>query len=312
MIYRPNTQPRADLDVFTSTLFDLMEIINQKQIKCKLLGDFNINLLNYGHHEKTKTYVDSIFSLGFLPQITKPTRVTTSTATLLDHIYSNTTPPESINGIIINDVADHFGIFYIEKHKYKHSNVNIKQKRFFSENNVLKFNQLLLQTDFSTVQDYTCPDHAYNIFIEKYISAFNLAFPVKDIKMNRKYIKRESWMSDGLLVSPRNKTRLLKKKLKDPSVSNILEYKTYLNIYNKLKRNMKINYFKRQLEANKHNIKNTWQILRSAINKTNDKSNLPQTFNIDGNNVTNTFKIAESFNKFYANIGKSTSDNVPK
>ena len=75
---------------------------------------------------------------------------------------------------------------------------------------------------------------------------------------------------------------------------------------------MNINYFKRQLEANKHNIKNTWQILRSAINKTNDKSNLPQTFNIDGNNVTNTFKIAESFNKFYANIGKGTSENVPK
>jgi len=36
---------------------------------------------------------------------------------------------------------------------------------------------------------------------------------------------------------------------------------------------MKINYFKSQLEANKHNIKNTWKILRSATNKTNDKSN---------------------------------------
>jgi hypothetical protein len=311
VIYRPNTQPRADLDVFTSTLFDLLEIINHKHIKCKLLGDFNINLLNYGHHDKTNTYVDSIFSLGFLPQITKPTRITTSTATLLDHIYSNTTLTESINGIIINDVADHFGIFYIETHTHKHSCVNIKQKRFFSENNALKFHQLLLQTDFTSVYDYNCPDHAYNTFIEKYLSAFNLAFPVKNVIMNRKYIKREPWMSEGLLVSLRNKSRLLKKKLEDPSVSNNLEYKTYLNYYNKLKRNMKINYFKSQLEANKNNIKNTWKILRSAINKTNDKSNLPQTFNIDGKNVSDTFQIAESFNKFYVNIGKSTSEQVP-
>jgi len=53
-----------------------------------------------------------------------------------------------------------------------------------------------------------------------------------------------------------------------------------------------------------------WQILRSAINKTNDKSNLPQTFIIDGKNVTDTFQIAESFNKFYGNIGKVTSENV--
>ena len=101
--------------------------------------------------DKTNTFVDSLLSLGFLPQITKPTRVTKSTATLLDHIYSNTTSPDPINGIIINDVADHFGIFYIEKHKHKHSNINIKQKRFFSENHAFKFNQLLLQTDYSSV-----------------------------------------------------------------------------------------------------------------------------------------------------------------
>ena len=70
---------------------------------------------------------------------------------------------------------------------------------------------------------------------------------------------------------------------------------------------MKINYFESHLEATEHNIKNTRQILRSAVNKTNDKSNLPQTLNICGNNVTDTFQIAESFNKFYANIGKSNN-----
>jgi len=49
---------------------------------------------------------------------------------------------------------------------------------------------------------------------------------------------------------------------------------------------MKIIYFKRQLEENKQNIQNTWQVLRTAINKTNYKSYLPQTVNIDYNNVT--------------------------
>ena len=28
IIYRPNTQPKADLDIFTSTLFDILDIIN--------------------------------------------------------------------------------------------------------------------------------------------------------------------------------------------------------------------------------------------------------------------------------------------
>jgi len=78
---------------------------------------------------------------------------------------------------------------------------------------------------------------------------------LKRIESTR-YIKREPRMSEGLLVTLRNKSKLLKKKPNDPSVSNNLEYKTYLNHYNKPKRNMKIFYFKRQLEANKHIIKN--------------------------------------------------------
>ena len=56
---------------------------------------------------------------------------------------------------------------------------------------------------------------------------------------------------------------------------------------------MKITYFKCQLEAKNHNIKNTWQILRSTITKISDKSNLLQIFNIDGKNVTEEFHIAE-------------------
>lgn len=39
---------------------------------------------------------------------------------------------------------------------------------------------------------------------------------------------------------------------------------------------MKIIYFKSQLEAIKHNIKYMLQVIRSAKNKTNDKSNVPQ------------------------------------
>ena len=67
--------------------------------------------------------------------------------------------------------------------------------------------------------------------------------------------------------------------------------------------NTEINNVWSRPEANKHNIKNTWQLLRSAINKTNDKWNLPQTFIIDGKTVTDEFQIAETFNKFYANTG---------
>jgi hypothetical protein len=52
-------------------------------------------------------------------------------------------------------------------------------------------------------------------------------------------------------------------------------------------------YFESQLETSECHIQNTKQTLRSAINTINDKSNLPQTLNIDGKYVADTFKITE-------------------
>ena len=73
VIYRPNTLPLADVDIFTTTLFGVMDEINHENKKCVILGDMNINMLKYGVHNQTDTYVDGIFSRGFLPQIIMPT-----------------------------------------------------------------------------------------------------------------------------------------------------------------------------------------------------------------------------------------------
>ena len=56
------------------------------------MGDYNINLINFGTHTKTNEFIDYryVISQGFLPYILKPTRVTDTSATLI-HIYSNHT-----------------------------------------------------------------------------------------------------------------------------------------------------------------------------------------------------------------------------
>ena len=117
VIYRPNTPPRADVDIFSSTVCDLLDQINRERQGSVIMGDCNIDLLKCYTHIKTTEYIDHIFSRGFLPVITKPTRVCVndlqSSATLIDNIFTNNMSSSSKSGVIINDVADHFGIFYI-------------------------------------------------------------------------------------------------------------------------------------------------------------------------------------------------------
>lgn len=81
---------------------------NKNSIVC---GDFNYNLLNCNQHKETNMYFNHMIAIGFLPTITKPTRITNLTATLIDHIWCNSMEmfySNSLNSsIIIYDISDH-------------------------------------------------------------------------------------------------------------------------------------------------------------------------------------------------------------
>ena len=81
-------------------------------------------------------------------------------------------------------------------------------------------------------------------------------------------------------------------------------------IYNKLLRTAKSDYFRDQIELFKGNMKQTWATLRNALNSNNVKTPLPEYFKIN-NKITDKKKIAEEFNKLFANIGHDISNDVP-
>ena len=118
VIYRPNTPPRANIDIFTYTLQEITEIIGSEKKYAVIVGDINIDLLKFNSHEKTNSYLDLLCSQGYLPCITKPTRISQSSSTLIDHIYSNHVQMHSQSGIIVTDVADHYGTYYILQQKH--------------------------------------------------------------------------------------------------------------------------------------------------------------------------------------------------
>ena len=89
MIYRPNTLPRADLDLFINNLLEIPGKICNENKTAYLIGDYNIDLLKFGSHKKTNDFTDNVISQGFVP-----TRITATSATLIDHIFSNHTSPD--------------------------------------------------------------------------------------------------------------------------------------------------------------------------------------------------------------------------
>ena len=65
-----------------------------------LLGDFNLNFLDYDTNCKVKSYCNTAFSHNSIPIINKPTRVTNHNATIIDHILINYFDSKIDTGIV--------------------------------------------------------------------------------------------------------------------------------------------------------------------------------------------------------------------
>jgi exonuclease III len=311
-VYRPNTSPKADMDIFMHSMQELQNKLNAENKEVLIMGDMNIDLLKFETHSKTKEYLENIFSQGYMPLITKPTRVSTYSATLIDHIYTNK-QTSKLSGIIVTDVADHFGIFCILKFngRKKEAHNDIKTYRCFNETNINTFNTLLQTSDFTTVLATNCPSLAYDQFINIYMEAYYKAFPIKSCKIPKKYIKRSPWMTEGLIQSSLNKSKLMRAKLRKPTDLNINKYKEYNKNYKKVLRKMKEKYYSDQLEAAKYDMKKTWSILRMAMHMDRNQSIPPEYFNINNIQIKDKKEIVNRFNNFFANIGNNISKNVP-
>ena len=83
-VYR---HPSSSLSVFNADLANALDVISKEGKKYYLMGDFNINIVNYETNCLIKDFVDTMYSYYVHPMITVPTRVTETTATLIDNIF---------------------------------------------------------------------------------------------------------------------------------------------------------------------------------------------------------------------------------
>ena len=69
-------------------------------------------------------------------------------------------------------------------------------------------------------------------------------------------------------------------------------------------------YYDKELLMHKNNLRKSWEIIKDVINK-KKKVDLPDKFNIEDVMVTDILEIALNFYKFYVNIGKKLSTDIP-
>lgn len=306
MIYRP---PNQDVCVFNDCLQEILDTIKKENKLLYLMGDFNVNLLETNCHLPSSEFLDLLYSYSLFPLMTRPTRITSSSSTLIDNIYLNDiSAMNTLNGILFTGISDHLPIFSIN-HKSKIStNSQCRRTRIFSLKNIEKFKDCLRCIDWSEILNITDGREAFSLFYERYCQLYNKCFPLKEMKLN--YQNRKPWLSEGIKKSIKMKNKLYVIQLRNPSDNNIAKYKSYKKHLNKTMKMAERQHYDQILKENKHNSKKLWSILKDVINKKKTVTS-PTHFMINGKPESRAEIIANKFNHYFTNIGRDLAENIP-
>ena len=306
-VYRPGTphpqfSQNEQFSQFLELFSSLSDCCNSKKAPAYIFGDINLDCLKYGLNTHVTDYIDLLFSHGMLQVILKPTRVTLNSATLIDHVITNSGSNTFDTTLIISKLSDHFPIV----HFISHRKTTIKQKtvsaRVYSDTNISKFNELLSSLSWNDVLTNIDPQIAYNKFSDTLFGLLDIGIPLSSKKFNKNFHKIESWMTVGLLVSRRTKIGLEKINFKNPSAESLQTLKNFRNLYNKVLRAAKKKYFENELRLNQSNAKKSWELIRSAMNKKNVKSSTISHIVINNSVVSDPQEMANHFNSFFTSV----------
>ena len=308
VIYRP---PNTDMSLFANSLNELLSQLKSEKKNIYIMGDFNINLLNVDDHLPSAEFLEMMYSYSFLPLINKPTRVKSTSATLIDNIYCNNIDNNDLvlTGIFFTDLSDHFPIFCVSKNKVNEEQPQCIKKRIFNDANKLKFMNMIQDLQWTNVLSCNDCQEAFTNFYTKFVYCYNQSFPLKDWCVN--YRTRKSWLSSGMKESIKRKNKLYVKSIKFPSLQNIRVYKIYRNKLNSVLRKAERDHYEILLKGCQNNLSKSWKIIKQVINKSNKSNSLSSKFVINNKSVSDPNIIANAFNKFYVNIGQTRSRNIP-
>lgn len=115
MVYQP---PSAFTSLFLESFTEIIMCVTERpKSYCYLMGDFNLNLFKC-NDKPTHDFMTLFYSFMFYPTIIKSTRVTKTTATIIDHIWTNNLEAYQSSGIIYSNISDHLlicALFNIDK-----------------------------------------------------------------------------------------------------------------------------------------------------------------------------------------------------
>ena len=264
LIYR---MPDSSVEIFIERMDTILNVIHKEKKICYFLGDLNLCFLKCDTHKHTSDFLDMIYTHGVFPLITKPTRVTETSATLIDHILTNNFDIHShhVQGILCTSISDHYSIFHIATNAQrvagKHNSGPPKLTRNYTKKNIEKFVNELRNTNWDNIMLLDDVKTAYSTFQSKISHIYDSCFPMKP--MSKQYFNNKPWLTPVLKESIKVKNKLYVNRFKgDNPLEKDIYYRRYRNRLNHILNAAERKHFHDLIIQHKSNLKKLGMLLK--------------------------------------------------
>ena len=266
-----------------------------------LLGDFNRDLMQNNIKQSWLEYMETF---GLYQFVTVPTRVTDQSATLIDHVYSNTHSNILMTTVPHIGLSDHFPIFISRKTngscslKNTHYTISYRSFKNFDEN---KFINDLQSAPWDVIKIFDDVNDIVETWSTLFCDIVDKHLPLRKHRVKRK--QQPKWLTADIIDAFKIRDRF-------KSVNNEEQYKVWRNKVNKMIKISKKRLYSEIINENSNNAASVWKFFKELGASKRNISNSILSLKIDGQIIENPSEISSEFNKFFISVASKIKEPV--
>jgi len=316
----PSRDPQNFITLIDSLLFSLERHCRKHVV---FTGDFNLDLINLGSNTHCQNLLDTMSKYGFFQLVARPTRITSHSATLIDHVYSNNVHHTLSCNVLTTDISDHLatlttisiGDFCFNDHnsrsKTPRTPKNFETRTFNAANNLI-FKELIEAETWQHITPNVDANEHYNLFYQTYKKHYDAAYPTESRGSKRKNERRDPkpfilpWLEDACA----RKNELYYRSVTNISEKNTVAYRKMKKFCSKHIDAVKDKYYKKYFEEYQFNSKKQWQMINKLLGRKTNQCTKIKLKKVDGTMINSDTDVADHFNTYFSNIATKIKEQI--
>jgi len=293
IVYRPPDSSKHLSKDFNKSINEILLTLDKEKSETIIMGDLNIDYNKRNDHSSIKCLFTNN---GFKQLLKTPTRITSTSATLIDVIQSNNPQNISHTAVIPSGMSDHDLTACVRKMnniKYEPQTIRCRDYRKY---NINEINNVLENADWNQVYQKTSSGEAWNkmeIILKETLNAF-APFILKRIKG-----KPSPWINDRLKSEMNSRDQCLRKARKSKVDADWKLYKQKRNFVKNEINRAKSSYYKNKLTENATQPENFWKTIKKIFPTQSKECKLSKSFKLNSQTISDNDTIANEFCKFF-------------